>query len=98
GEFKLNDRVEYCYISAPSELLELYGTLKILIGTRMHSMIIALTQRIPIIGISWQQKVDSLFEICNDSNSVFKYEMLGDSVQKIVESFKQKDLNLEIEK
>lgn len=71
-----------------SELLKLYSQTTLVIGTRMHSMIIALTQGIPIIGLKWQEKVGELFsyleldEYCHAIMRV-RPEMILDQVEGI---------------
>lgn len=83
NQLKGQDNIHIRYIKNSKELLSLYDELNILIGTRMHSMIIAITQRIPVIGLSWQNKVDAFFDIINQSESVFAYSKLGDNIQQI---------------
>ncbi|TXL66776.1 hypothetical protein FHP05_05185 [Cerasibacillus terrae] len=47
------------------DVLNVYYDIDLLIGTRMHSTIIAFSQGIPFIGINWQQKVKGFFEMVN---------------------------------
>lgn len=57
-----------------TELIELYKTVDIVIATRMHSFIIAITQNIPSLALSWDAKIDG---VCSDiglSEHVFKIE------------------------
>lgn len=67
------------------ELFQLYSELDYIIGTRMHSLIIGLTFKIPVIGISWQQKVSELFklirldEYCIELNDFIDYYQLPSS-------------------
>lgn len=72
------------------DLIGLYNEITLLVGMRMHSMIIAFTQGIPVIGISWQQKVDAFFEIIDSRNSVFNYNNIENSLHKIVDLCKSK--------
>ena len=37
----------------------------------MHSLIVAVSQNIPIIGLSWQPKVHAMFDMIEESDSVF---------------------------
>ncbi|MGI8170478.1 polysaccharide pyruvyl transferase family protein [Enterococcus lactis] len=68
---KFENRVRLAYISTPDNLLDLYQTLDVVVGTRMHSMIIAVSQSIPIIGFSWQQKVSEMFTMIDCPNDVY---------------------------
>lgn len=91
---QLNDTkmVTVEYIANTNQLFELYGKLNLLIGTRMHSMIIAYTQYIPIIGLSWQPKVKAMFDVLNDNESCFKLLNLITDIEKIT-SLSEKKMN-----
>ena len=54
---------EFVQINSFDSLIDLYSSCLCLIGTRMHSLIIALTQNIPVYGLIWQDKVRALFEM-----------------------------------
>lgn len=64
------------YINDLNDLLAFYNGQDLLIGTRMHSLIIGFTQSLPIIAISWQNKVESfmrqvdLLPYCYQLNSI----------------------------
>lgn len=45
-----------------------------LVGTRMHSMILALTQYVPVVGLSWAGKIDSLFAAIGKPSYTFDIE------------------------
>lgn len=83
-----NDRVSLCKITGFNSLIENYSDFSIIIGSRMHSMIIGLTQNIPIIGLSWQQKVTALFSMleltdyCYDIYSI-KYDKLITQIREL---------------
>lgn len=49
-------------------LQRIYSDIDVLIGTRMHSMIISFSQLIPFIGIVWQQKVAGFTEMIGKNN------------------------------
>lgn len=85
-------------IGGIDELLQVYSNLSILIGTRMHSMIIAFTQHIPIIGLSWQQKVEAMFHIIESEKCLFKYNELEANMESIIACCEDKLINLEHEK
>jgi polysaccharide pyruvyl transferase WcaK-like protein len=44
-------------------LLELYREVDVVVASRMHALIVAFTQGVPVLGLSWQQKVRSLFDL-----------------------------------
>jgi polysaccharide pyruvyl transferase WcaK-like protein len=47
---------------SPSQLAQLYGSLDLLIGTRMHANILALTQSTPVVGIGYEPKTTGILE------------------------------------
>lgn len=61
-EFLKNPQVNVVFVKEKEDLLALYQSLNLVIGTRMHSMIVAVSQFVPIIGLSWQQKVVEMFK------------------------------------
>ena len=83
---KVYKRIEFCsyvHISSCAELFDLYKTDAILIGTRMHSMIIGYTQNIPCVGLSWQNKIDGLFNSVNEPDRCFS--IIESDVESIVD-------------
>lgn len=65
------DYVSMEYIDTIEKLMNLYARLDLVIGARMHSLIVAVSQAIPIIGFSWQPKVHAMFDMIEISDSVF---------------------------
>ena len=61
-EFLKDPQVNVVFVKEKEDLLALYQSLNLVIGTRMHSMIVAVSQFVPIIGLSWQQKVVEMFK------------------------------------
>ena len=61
-EFLKDPQVTVVFVKEKEDLLALYQSLNLVIGTRMHSMIVAVSQFVPIIGLSWQQKVVEMFK------------------------------------
>ena len=53
----------YAGIGSLDGLLEFYSGCSLLVGARMHSMIIAFTQRVPVIALSWSRKIDEFASI-----------------------------------
>ena len=62
AEFLKDPQVNVVFVKEKEDLLALYQSLNLVIGTRMHSMIVAVSQFVPIIGLSWQQKVVEMFK------------------------------------
>lgn len=59
-------------------LYKVYEKTGVVVGSRMHSMITAFTQRIPIIGLEWQDKVGALFdklEISDYCYSIYAFDI-----------------------
>ncbi|NTK05486.1 polysaccharide pyruvyl transferase family protein, partial [Enterococcus faecium] len=76
--------IEYMFVGSKKQLIDLYEDLDIIIGTRMHSMIVAISQDIPVIGISWQPKVSEIFKIIDNENSVFDIKTFGEKTDEII--------------
>lgn len=98
-KLRSNEKIKVCYITEIDGLLDLYSSFSLLIGTRMHSMIIAFTQQIPIIGFSWQKKVEAMFEIIDSKECLFNYNEIGVKTDEIIFLCQKKltDLNYEKE-
>ncbi|MBL1228919.1 polysaccharide pyruvyl transferase family protein [Enterococcus sp. BWB1-3] len=97
---KGNKNIELRKISTKEQLITFYNEIDVLLGTRMHSMIVAVSQGVPIVGISWQQKVTEMFKLMRDSESSFEIAELERHTDNIVKSLKRKleNSSLEIEK
>lgn len=72
-----NPKINFARVSGINDLFELYDAVDILIGTRMHSLILGNSRRLPIIGLDWQSKVRDLFERLNISDRLFPYETIS---------------------
>ena len=82
-----DDKVSVEYISSEEELIELYSKTDVVLAARMHSMIVSLVMRIPVVGLSWQAKVDGLAKIMDMQDRVFKIneaENKADNIVKII--------------
>lgn len=90
-----NLEIKYEFIGSKKQLLNLYKNLDIVIGTRMHSMIIAISQGIPVIGISWQPKVTEIFKMFNDEKSVFDIKTFEKQLDVITAILSEKLKGLE---
>ncbi|WP_010632942.1 polysaccharide pyruvyl transferase family protein, partial [Sporolactobacillus vineae] len=62
---------------SPQELKDLYSKLDLLIGTRMHSNIFALSSGTPCVAISYEQKTDGIMSDLNLSNYVIKIDKIN---------------------
>lgn len=82
--FSNNERVTLFKVNSLEDLYEVYSETKLIIGTRMHSLITAFSQGQPIVGISWQQKVDAMFELLNDPQSVFRIDKIDEELEDII--------------
>lgn len=94
-ELEDKNNISLFKVNSLDDLYEVYNRSSIIIGTRMHSMITAFSQEIPIVGISWQQKVDAMFELLDDSKSVFEINNLTEEIDNIIN---QVSLKLEMYK
>ena len=63
-------------INGFAALLELYGRVDVVISSRMHALIVAFTQGLPILGLVWQEKVVGLFERLGRPEQVFQMQDL----------------------
>lgn len=89
-EFQECPQVQMTVIKDKEELLTLYQGLSLVIGTRMHSMIIAVSQFLPIIGLSWQQKVTEMFKNLGMPEDVLAIEKLTDTRQQLLKKVEEK--------
>ncbi|NAS89368.1 hypothetical protein C4E24_06485 [ANME-1 cluster archaeon AG-394-G21] len=84
---KRNLKVEY--ITSLSDLLKFYKRQNLLIGTRMHSLIIGFTQSLPIIAISWQNKVAGFMKHINLMQYCYQLNMINENIDKIYDDAQQ---------
>lgn len=84
---QINLKVQY--IESLDELLCFYQTQDLLIGTRMHSLIIALTQNLPIIAIAWQDKVSSFMRYVNLEKYCYSLNEVDSNMDRIYSNAKQ---------
>ena len=67
-----------------ADLYALYAQTKLVVATRMHAMILAYTQNVPVIGLSWSKKIDGLFDLMQRPQDVFAQNKLRDSIGPIL--------------
>lgn len=84
------ENVDMTFIGSKKELLKMYSDINLIIGTRMHSMIIAKSQEIPVIGLSWQPKVIEIFKMFDDEGSVFDINNFGNQIDDILVKIDEK--------
>ena len=83
--FEGNDKINEVLVSDLFSLQNLYLSSSLVIGARMHSLIIAFASYVRVIGLSWSQKVDSFFDIIGHSESVVPIEQLGENISYILD-------------
>jgi polysaccharide pyruvyl transferase CsaB len=70
-----------------AELLSLVGNLDLLIGIRLHALIFAAVMHVPLLGISYDPKIDRFLETVGDNHAGtlknVSVEQLLDRVQKL---------------
>lgn len=86
SRYKNDSNVSLKKVSGLQDLIDLYYGLDILVGTRMHSMIIAFALGIPILGFSWQEKIKQLFNIIEYPNLLFDIHKIDQNQKQIIES------------
>ncbi|UTE77348.1 polysaccharide pyruvyl transferase family protein [Rossellomorea sp. KS-H15a] len=62
----------------PDELIQLAGSLDLIIGTRLHSLILAVAAGVPIVGIGYHPKVYSFLKKLNYLSGYVSLENLED--------------------
>ena len=76
-------------IASLSDLLNFYKRQNLLIGTRMHSLIIGFTQSLPIIAISWQNKVEGFMKHINLMQYCYQLNMVNENIDEIYDDAQQ---------
>ena len=85
-------------VTTGEQLQETYQSIDILLGTRMHSMIFAIAANLPIVGISWQEKLTQFFELLGMDDRVVNINELEETQTKIIQMIQTIDENYSIEK
>lgn len=84
-ELKRNSKIERVDIKTEHDLFHLYSVSSVVIGLRMHSMITAIISGVPIVGISWQEKVTALFDMFNKNDYLISQKEFMKCPTKVVE-------------
>ncbi len=69
----LRNKENVCLLAShytPEELSALYGTLDLVIGTRMHANIFAMLHNVPVVAIAYAAKTSGIMEMMNLSDWV----------------------------
>lgn len=85
-------------IKNKKDLIELYKNIDVVLGTRMHSMILAFSSHIPVVGITWQPKVSEFFKIINQEGDTYDLMKLDKEIMNIVKKVENKIIYIENEK
>lgn len=59
-------------VTGLADLQALYARSAVVLACRMHSLIIAATQQVPVVGMSWQPKVTAFFDLIDDPAAVHR--------------------------
>lgn len=70
------------------ELLGMLGSMKLVVGMRLHSLIFATTGGAPVVGISYDVKVDSFLRDIGSESCIplsqLSYELLKGNIDKVI--------------
>lgn len=74
-------------ITGLTGLLALYRDVDLVVASRMHALIVSFTQGTPVVGLSWQAKVQAFFDLVGRSGQCLPFldrdpQALGDLVDK----------------
>jgi polysaccharide pyruvyl transferase CsaB len=72
-----NDVHIYDYLPNLGDLLNVFESMDLVIGTRLHSLILAAAIGVPIIGIAYDPKVNSFMQEVNQDRFCFSIEKLS---------------------
>lgn len=98
NKLKKHPKVKKVKVNGLKNLIDLYNEIDVLIGTRMHSMIIAYTMHVSLIGLSWQPKVDAFFSIVDEKAFLFNFEEMHKNINEIKNATVERLKNREIDK
>ncbi|MBU6451339.1 MAG: polysaccharide pyruvyl transferase CsaB [Cyanobacteria bacterium REEB67] len=68
------NRLDFKELSLPSQWLTLIGGLDIVVGMRLHSLIMALSAGVPVVGIAYDPKVSRILEQFEQANLTYERE------------------------
>ncbi|HWO77556.1 MAG TPA: polysaccharide pyruvyl transferase family protein [Bacillus sp. (in: firmicutes)] len=64
---------------SPADIMRVSSQQDVVIGTRLHSLILALNAETPVIGVSYHEKVESFMEMIGLGNNCFSIDALEQS-------------------
>lgn len=92
-----DERLHVEHIEGVYDLLRFYDEMDLVIGTRMHSMILAYSRHVPIVGLNWQNKVHDLFKLLECQDALFSFDELSECADSIVSKVSEIYLNYKLE-
>jgi polysaccharide pyruvyl transferase CsaB len=78
---------------SPEEIIEILGQMDMVIGMRLHSLIFASTQGVPIVAINYDPKIKGFMKMINQQDKVIEYY---DSTEKALEIVRKVWMNRQI--
>ncbi|MEY8371363.1 polysaccharide pyruvyl transferase family protein [Aerococcaceae bacterium 50-4] len=97
NQFKRNPKVQKTDVNGLKDIENLYKSVDLVIGSRMHSMILSYVMYTPIVGLSWQSKIDELFTLIDDEKSKFDLKTFGVDSSKVIDQVNEKINSLDNE-
>ncbi len=85
------------------EMFSLIGNLNLMVGMRLHSLIMSVVMNIPVVGISYDPKIDSFLKLVSQPNAgrveTLTEEVLSKNVFKILNNIKnyKEDLSFSVD-
>lgn len=75
-----------------AQLKSVVGRLDLLVGSRFHSIIAAMSQRVPVVGVGWAHKYDELFAAVDlrDRQVGFRHAREGEVVERVLRSWRER--------
>lgn len=92
-----DERLHVKYIEGVHDLLQFYDEIDVVIGTRMHSIILAYSRHVPIVGLNWQNKVSDLFSLLECQDRLFTFDELNINFTSIISTIAEIYHNYEVE-
>jgi polysaccharide pyruvyl transferase WcaK-like protein len=83
------NNLKVVYVKSLTDLLNFYKKQDLLIGTRMHSLIIGYTQSLPIIAISWQNKVEGFMKYVDLIQHCYQLNRVNENIDRIYDDAQQ---------
>lgn len=74
-------------LTDPDEIKHVIGGAYALIGSRFHSLVSALSQDIPVIGLGWSHKYDELLRDFNMSKYLISDQLVGAVLTQFIDAF-----------